>query len=350
MEEKYQGALVDTRKDEEIALDWQHDELASTGVIVEWKEKPESERKFFSKRNQAYSSSCMAQSGVKMLGIDNVAEEGLFFDLSALPVYDARWNKPSGGMALPDLLTNLCKPKACLESQLKSQNMSEHEMNQSFTFTEEMKKTAEKYRSKGFVYVQHDNIDKIAEVIAQGKGVELIMFFLSDEYWKEKPEATDPDLKYWETRASRHGICAVDYFIENGEKCLLIEDSAGNSSSIDGKGQRIITETFLKKRCYGAGYVINKKNNEGDMEKPVHTFFKTLKYGMKNDPEVKELQKVLQYEKFMPVEVNGVPFPPTGNFLGMTLGATKKLQAKYNLVADGIVGPKTNAKLNELYS
>lgn len=361
-EEFRNGANIDPRPLEQKIRDFAHAEISASAPIVEWKEKDKDERRFFSKRNQAYSSSCMAQSGVKTLGVENFVEEGVYVEPSAMEVYRSRSNFPYGGMFLQDCLSLLAKPKACLESSLPSQGMSEEEMNQkTYTFNDLMKQEAEKYRANGYVtwpigmdangkVVSPVSIDEIASVIAQGKAVQLMFYFMGNEYWKTNPRVTDHSLGCYEARTSRHGVSAVDFFLDDdGDKCLLIEDSAGNSSSIDKKGQRIITEDFLKERCFGAGYLIYRKNESGVTPKPQHTFTTTMRYGTVSD-EVRELQKVLVYEGFMPAVVNGVPFVPTRNFLGMTHSGTLKFQVKYGLSADGIVGPKTRAKLNELYA
>lgn len=203
-EEFRNGANIDTRPVEQKQRDFTHDEISASAPAVEWKEK--NARRYFSKRNQAYSSSCMAQSGVKTLGVENFVEEGKYVEPSAMEVYRSRSNFPYGGMMLQDCLSLLAKPKACLESSLPSQGMSEEEMNQKvYTFNDVMKSEAEKYRANGYVTfpITLDNngkvtkpvsIDDIASVVAQGKAVQIMLFFLGNEYWKTKPRITDHSL------------------------------------------------------------------------------------------------------------------------------------------------------------
>lgn len=345
------GGLADPRTDEERSQDWTHEELASAS-LVEWKEKPQSNWKLFETRNQVYSSSCMAHSGVKISGIDNFTETGEYVSLSAKPVYSGRFNKPGEGMYQQDCLSLLSKPTACLESQLPSNGLNEQELNEPFTVSEEMKASAEKYRANGYLTITNRTIDAVASVIAQGKGVQIMIFFKNEEYAQNVPQILYPELK--STEAYRHGVAATDFFIYNGKKALLIEDSAGIDSTIDKKGWRIITEDFFNARCFSAGYLINKKN-EG-VEKPVGTFRVPVQYGDINST-VELLQQMLQYEGFLVTHIDGKPLP-LGKFYAMTAQALKKWQ-----IAHGILdfqyttnmkkirfGPKSISTANALYA
>ena len=74
-----------------------------------------------------------------------------------------------------------------------------------------------------------------------------------------------------------------------------------------------------------------------------YTFSRTLSYGMRSDLDVRALQEILLAEKVY----SG---PVTGNFYGLTRQGVRDFQKKYKIDPVGIVGPKTRAKLNELYS
>jgi len=84
---------------------------------------------------------------------------------------------------------------------------------------------------------------------------------------------------------------------------------------------------------------------ERKMEKPHYIFNNNLKYGMKNNEEVKKLQECLAYEEcFLYPEF-------TGNFYGYTLRAVRCYQAKYGIEPiSGFVGPKTRAMLNKHFA
>jgi hypothetical protein len=79
-----------------------------------------------------------------------------------------------------------------------------------------------------------------------------------------------------------------------------------------------------------------------------YIFTKTLKYKM-TDLQVKYLQIVLNQSKDTEVTIkgNGSSGKEITYFGKATLAAVKRFQKKYQLTADGIVGPKTRTKLME---
>ncbi len=360
MPDKFLGVVPDPRSEVEKAQDWQHDEIvAAASGPVTWVEKPIATLRRFPKRNQVNSLSCMAQSGAKALGIENVVEEGTFVELSALPVYRARSNFPSGGMFQQNLFSILSKPTACLEKDMPSQEMSEQQMNTaSVSMTDSMKQLAEYYRANGYMFLPAGNIDQMAVILDQGKAVHLLMYFMPDEWWRPYPTIIYPGLPN-DPIASHHGITAVDRTLWEGKKALFIEDSAGNDTSIGGTGQRILNEDFLMQRCYGAGYLLFKKNADSTVPKPKHYFNpnRPLFFGIMNDNEVMALQKILQYESFLPYTLNG-NLLPLGNMLQMTCTGLKKWQVKHGImdfatepdVRKVRFGPKSIGLANSLYA
>lgn len=77
-----------------------------------------------------------------------------------------------------------------------------------------------------------------------------------------------------------------------------------------------------------------------------YNFTRNLKYGLKGDSDVKQLQKVLSVEGVFSNDESVM----TGNFFNMTKAAVVKFQQKYNISpASGFVGPLTREKLNSLY-
>lgn len=329
----YLGGNIDPRTEAEKSRDHMHEEVATAAATaIEWKEKTYDQLRRFPERFQAQSLMCMAQSGVKNLGIANFLLDGVFPILSALNVYRSRFNYPDGGMSLPDLFKLLTTPHAPLEADLPSQNLTEYQANAaSLNLTPTQATDAKRYAADGYVYfTQPYKIDDIAAVLATGKSVELMMFFEGNEYWRPKPVIINSALNLYGSDTLRHGIAGVDNLLLDGEKTLYIEDSAGNWTGINGKGERYITEDFLKARCFGAGYIIKK--GYADINKPKYSFTKPLVYGTMHNEDVKALQYILQYEKFFPTEIDGVPFAPTGNFLGMTADALKKWQIAHNIM------------------
>jgi len=344
------GIIQDPRDEAEKQKDWSHEELAfGIEQPVQWQEKKE--YRFFSERFQSSSLSCMAQSGAKVLGVENHVEEGRFIDFSALDIYDLRMNKPGGGMWGQNLMELLTRG-ACLESQLPSQNMGEKAMNRPVVRTPEMLQVAHQYRAGNYVEIKVRTIDAVASVISQGKAVELMMYFDENcEEWLMRM----PTIKYsfknpWDKGTTRHGIAAVDFTLINGRKALIIDDSTGNDTSL--RGQRIITEEFFNSRCFYAAYCLPQKNEVPPVSQPVVQFSKPLSFGMMANDEVKKLQSVLIFEGFLKIP------KPTGNYLEQTASALLKWQHKYvstastaelNALRGRSFGPKSRAVANQLY-
>jgi len=71
-------------------------------------------------------------------------------------------------------------------------------------------------------------------------------------------------------------------------------------------------------------------------------FAEKLYYGVPPSDEVFKLQEILRKEGLYQYAVDG-------KFFGLTKKAVKDFQGRYGLQVDGIVGPQTRGKLNELY-
>jgi len=342
------GVIEDPRNEEEKARDYRYEETASGDkrIRIEWIEK---EPRKFPIRNQDGSKSCVAQATAKILGINNFLEEKEFIELSAKDIYTRRKND-GGGMFGVNALEIACDFGATLESLMPSQNMNEEEIN---------KIDRKKYHTqigkifKGKNYIQLPfNIDLIGQQIQKGKGVLLFFRFNRDE-WNDYPQ-----IKNSGKLEVHHAVAGIDTTMHNGEKAIVIEDSWGEFYGM--KGQRVITESFLKARITFAGYIVDLQNDWRDEkdkigEKPQHTFTEQLKFSatFNVNEEVKWLQKVLIYENLFPVNID-----VTGYYGSITRKAVLEFQFKYKVADDGelysldgrAVGPKTIKKLNELYS
>jgi len=345
------GAVEDPRTDEHKEKDYKHCEIASGDkkVKVEWVEKLQDEWRKFPVRNQDGSSSCVAQSIAKVLGINNFLEEKEFVELSAKDIYMRR-NNDGGGMWGIDALQIACGFGATLESLFPSQNMGEEEINKVEDYTKYKNQIAKIFKGKNFVVLPFD-IDLIGEQIQKGRGVLLFFKFNRDE-WTDYPETTgkNPEL--------HHAVVGVDTTMHNEEKAIVIDDSWGEFYGL--KGQRVITESFLKERLTFAGYIVDLQNDwrdekDKDGEKPHHEFKERMKFSTEFNvnEEVKWLQKVLIYENLFPVNID-----ITGYYGSITRKAVLEFQFKHKVAGDNELyeldgreaGPKTLAKLNELYN
>src|SRR3990172_2980715 len=94
------GAIEDYRPEELKLKDFHFKEAVSASSLapVNWVEKSPADWKKYPIRNQDGSSSCVAQSMAKIVGILHQQQGGVFPVLSAASVYGRRSNKPAEGM------------------------------------------------------------------------------------------------------------------------------------------------------------------------------------------------------------------------------------------------------------
>lgn len=329
------GAAEDPRSPEEKDKDYPHDEMLGAASIsqIDWKEKPESEWIKLGKREQDGSSSCGGQAGAKALTFFTKEE------MSAI-LYVFRKNYPGEGMYLQDIGDILVKIGTGTETLNPSQNLSEAEMNALKTIQGSKTKIDSYY----FLPIgQKLDMDLIAKASNKGHPIIILTSFKNSE-WRGIPVINDSEEKlYGHFTTQTPG----NYTLYNGEKSSIIDDSTGNWSTLNDKGQRILTETWLKARCNGLMALVPKTENP----KPVlEKFTFPIEYGTKSE-EVKTLQDILKLEGVMKQSV-----PSTGLYKEITRQAVLKFQVKHNIASPQElaklngkrVGNKTIAKLNEL--
>ncbi len=337
MDNQTLGANIDIRSDEEKAKDFRFDEIVSTPASVVWTEKPQNEWRKFQIYNQDGSGSCVAQTARKLLGILHWLKTGKWIDHSASHIYQRRSNRPQGGMG-GDNVFQIMKDGTTLEENAESDLLNDEQMD-SIDVSSAEAEAGKIYSIKNYLTITPKDIEAVASIIqTTGKGV-MVWFYWKYDEWLDVPIVKYPGLDLRASDTSRHSVCAVDFTLYNGEKALVIDESWDKTATaLD--GQRIITESFYKQRNWYAAYPMNFK-----YEETKHVFKKTLRFSKVFfvDPEVKELQNVLKKEGLFPTNVDS-----TGYFGAITLKSVKAFQTKHGLLADGIVGPKTNNVLNSL--
>lgn len=326
------GALLDTRSEEEKAKDYKFGEIVSAVEPVNWVEKPQSAWRKFPIFDQDGSGSCVAQTLRKLYGVYLWLNTGVWVDISGSHIYQRRVNRPAGGMGGTDVFT-IGQKGTTLNAFAPSDLMTDAQMD-AVNVIPFMSKIGETFKLGSYIVVSPTDIDTIASIIqATGKAVMVWFYFKHDE-WTNTPTVKYPTLDLRAQSTSRHSVSAVDYALVGGKKCLIIDDSWGLAFAMN--GQRVITEDFFKARNFFAAHFMNFAfENAPATDKP--------KY---DGTTIISLQKCLQYEGLFPLNIDF-----TENFGPVTKTAVNKFQIKYGLSATGTgnVGPKTKAKLLELY-
>lgn len=310
MDEFKDGLAPDPRSDKEKAKDFQHSDLAGD-IMINWVEK--TGWKKYTPREQDGSLSCCGQASAKAVEILNSKI------MSAHPIYRSRSNFPEGGMFAKDIGEIWKKIGSTTEDLDVSQWQNETQMNRNITVLTPTK-------TNGYIFVNPKDINQIAEAIELYKHCILIVHCAKSE-WMAVPVYSGATINFG------HCVCAVDYFLKDGKKTILVEDSTGHFNSFDKQGQRLLTEDFLMRRADTALYLTATMP---------YVFTKTLKFGM-SSIDVLELQRKLQSLGYFPATQ-----ALTTYFGSITLKAVKAFQSASQLVPDGVVGMKTHQKLNNI--
>ncbi len=232
------GALLDNRPSEEKQKDYLWKEIVANPEPVNWQEK--SQWRKFPIYDQNGSSSCVAFSLAKILGIMHQVNEGEWIDFSPGFIYQQRSNKPSAGMAGIDAWEIVRKNGALLESFFPSQGKDDHYFD-TYPVKNYEKEIASVFKISNYVILPTKDIDTIASTIQKtNKGVMVWYYWTYDEWDRDLPIIKDYSLD--STSACRHSVVAVDYILTNGKKCLIIDDSWGCFD----KGTEILTKEGWK--------------------------------------------------------------------------------------------------------
>lgn len=328
--ELFTGVLDDPRLDPRVINGWGIGEVLPAAAPFEWKKKSISQVVKYPVWNQNSSSACVAFSKAKQISIKIFEMTGVWIDFSPSSIYQLRANKPGLGMHIPDANEIVNKTGVSLEALMKSQNMTEEQINNvKRTRVANLFANAIAEAVVRYLYVPVD-IDRIAQTVESKKSVSMLIFATYDEYARMVPKVINQSLTY-EQAAVRHEVVGVDYFLDKqGVKRVYVNDSA----HFGGIAVREFTEDFLMKRCVLADALDVFTFEPGSIDKP--TF----------DGSIISAQKCLLYEGFFPTNV-----PFVENIGPVTKEAINKFQVKYGLdpVGTGTLGPKTAAKLKELY-
>jgi hypothetical protein len=337
MKSTFTGVIDDPRSKKEKKKDWNAKELLAFAPVVEWKEKKK--WKSYTVRNQKATSTCVPQSVSKALEINEKNETKKTIIFSASKPYFERTNDGAGAY-LHEMLKYAVDPAYyTTEERIKSQYLnSDAEVHeQALKWGKVDENIAKKLNGKSYLLIDKD-INQVAYWVNQGYGVVGLFYFTSDE-WSLKY----PKVKYLSADWLYHAVTIVDFGLIQGKKFLKIEDSA----HFGGRNERWVSEEFFNKRCYTAGFIFDKKNEE-PVDLP-HKFTKIMRLGERST-EVKFLQERLKVEGYFPTHIDS-----TGYYGEITRQAVEKYQRankvaeewELNLVSGKVVGLKTLKALNK---
>ena len=331
------GALQDTRSEEEKAKDFKFEEIVASVAPVNWIEKAPSSWRKFPIFNQDSRGSCVAQTMAKIMGVMYWLQNQVYVHFSATHLYQRRSNKPKGGMIGVDAF-KIAQKGITLEVLVPSQDMTDVQMDNA-KIDRYKDDVGEVFKIGNYIIGPIKDIETIASIIqVTGKAVMVWYGFRHDE-WTDVPQIKNLNLDINASTTSRHSVTAVDFTLYNGEKCLIIEDSWGPNF---GKGgQRIVTEKFHNARNFFTAHPMNFFFDI-PVVPPIGLFKFTLsmKEGDRSE-EVRQLQLFLQKLGLFPANVSA-----TGYFGSVTKKSVLAFQKARGLKQDGQVGPLTLAQLN----
>lgn len=345
------GALPDERPIEAKLKDFKFDEIVASAAPVTWVEKPQSQWRKFPIFNQNGSGSCVAQTEAKELGIMRYLKDGVYVHFSATDIYQRRLNKPSAGMWAEDARNIIRNGGATLEVLAPSQSMTDAQMD-AYKVEPYKRQVGDIFKVPNYLALSSGDEEKIGSVIqTTGKGVMIWFYFKIDE-WTEAPVVKYPSLTVDSPDVLRHSVCGVEVTLRSGVKGIVIDDSWGSSFGLI--GQRFISQDFLRARNYHTSYLMNFQFDGTVVPKPRYTFTRDLRFSeiVTTDPDVKVLQDILKYEGLFPTNTES-----TGYYGAITAKGVLSWQKKYKIASDAeldalggkVCGPKTRAKLNEIY-
>ena len=285
------------------------------------------------------------QTQCKELGIMRYVNDGDYVHFSVADGYQRRANAPQGGMGSDDA-RRIAREGITLEQLVPSQNMSDAELDAVHVkqYEHDIGKVLAAPNS---LVLPTADIESVASTIqATGKGV-MVWFYFENGEWTNVPIVANQSLDRQAPSTARHSVTAVDWTLQGGQKCLVIEDSWGVNFGFT--GQRVITESFFKARNFFAGYLVNFAFQAAATTKPTHQFLSDLQLG-DNGSEIVALQDCLKWDGEYPSNADS-----TGYFGPITQKAVQAFQAKHAVVSVGSpgygrVGPLTRATLNLIFS
>lgn len=309
------------------------DEIVASARPVDWKPLDVQKLPDYPISDQDGSGSCVAQTMALIASILYFKISNTWVKFSPKWFYRQRTNKGQG-MWYTDASGLMANVGALPDVFMPSEKLNEEQMNTG-EITAILKDVARNFKiDKDLVLLPAGDIETVASTMqTTGKPLMLWWKFGPGE-WDKVPHIVGTATPYVHSTTglapAKEG--EMTFGLYEGEKAIVMQDSWGqNLGTINGK--RIIKESFFKTRNILAAYPIKFRFEGGTINKPRY------------DGTVTSLQDCLKYDGDFPTNVDS-----TGVYGSVTTAAVRKFQTKYGIEPLGIVGPKTKAKLSELFS
>lgn len=336
------GGAIKSEVDER---DYLHEEIAYGTAPFDWNTGIDSIA--LTIKNQGQSGSCGGQAE-SYLGAIYFPDEDKSAKFTYAPVA-----QPGGGSVGRCLADRSCNTgwgsEALTPSYDNGQPPSEAFMERVQDITPLATSHAVQTKAASYINVNPD-IESIAQAIRDHKGVRIGITGSNNGTWLSVlPQPPKDGEVHW-----YHWLAAVKAKMINGKKCIGVLNSWG--TSVGDNGLQWISEDYfnqvLTNDPHGTSPIWEAWSYIVATTPPPtvfkHTFNTDMQY-LDTGPEVQLLQTALQIDGEFPTTVH------TSMFYGpLTLASVRKFQDKYAIASIGMpgygrCGPKTRAKLNELY-
>lgn len=322
-EEQYLGCQ-DTQSEEQKAKNYKLEEVCTAPAPVVWFEKQILTS--YPIRDQDGSGQCVCMTYATELGIIFKQKYGVWMDFSSSYPYQARKYPLQSGCTSEDIYSIFPKIGNVYEAFMPSQQMTDSQAMavKKEPYFEDLAKVYKVMR----VSLPIDFETVASTIQATGKGV-MVWFKFSVPEWTDIPQVLP------QPTTSGHSVIAVDFTLRNGKKYLVINDSWGLKYAV--KGQRFISEEYFNARCFLASYLKTFEIQNNDIQPLGKPTF---------DGSIVSAQKCWKWLGLFPANV-----PEIENMGPISTQACIKFQNLFGIVPPlGVLGPKTKAKLSELFN
>jgi len=320
---KYLGANLPTQNDIDSQIHFQ--DIVATAAPVKWLPLDINNLPSWPQYDQNATYECVAHTDALTDSILYQMKTGNEIKFSPTWIYSNRVNKPTAGMVGTDVF-KISKNIGGIPYELLPTPQTEIEANnvKVYPWFSDIAKVFQS-DSEGIIIPIKD-MDTLVS-IQQVTGKPIMVWF--EFNWGDWARQIPIIGQYFP--ALRHSVTFVpsrdgkpSYGLYNGEKAIVIQDSTGLSTSLNGK--RIITESFYNKYNIFAMYKMRFKFD--------------VKQGERYDGSIISLQKCLRSIGLFPTNVE-----PVENYGRITKGAVIKFQALNGVTETGILDDVTRALL-----